>query len=627
MVTFEAYHGRTARQHQQAFDRLSAQGFRMISLSVYGDPDDARYNAVWVQRPGGSFLAFHGVRDADYQARFDQAVATGRAPVLVAATGAGSSAVFAAVFESGIGGPWMARHGLDIAGVEAANAQAVAGGMSLRSLTTYGSAASPRYAAVWHARRPGVRDRLRAHTPAPQYQTVFDAETTIPYARPSIVAVGEGHALAALFTNDVVGRWSARHGLTAPAYQQEFDRHVADGLLPICVDAGGTGAGARFAAIFAERDVPLARQWSAEGRLTTGLAGVEALVEAFMKRHAVRQAQLSVVHRAAVPLERAYTWSEPGTRRTRVRDRMLLASNSKLFVTAAVQWLYDADRLTPTQAAFPLLGFSGPRDARCDQITVQHLVDHRAGFANVPSDPTYDMRQIARDLGLSRAPTPLEVARRVYDTRNLATAPGTNYGYSNIGYLVAAAVVERVSGLSFFDFVRLRLSRPLGIVDVAPCPTDGPASRPANQAMPEDDGLGLTVLRPQNDAWVAAVFGGDGMAKESALGSCGLAASATALARFVGSHAVWGLGGRMPGRRDGSTPGCRSSAVSRTDGLDWALIVNTRVGIGDAEWSRLIDDIGTGLTAWVATRRRAGTPARRARPRAKAGSPARSRAR
>ena len=46
MDPLEAYHGRTAQQHQQAFDRLSRQGYRMIALDVYGDPSNARYNAV-----------------------------------------------------------------------------------------------------------------------------------------------------------------------------------------------------------------------------------------------------------------------------------------------------------------------------------------------------------------------------------------------------------------------------------------------------------------------------------------------------------------------------------------------------------------------------------------------------
>lgn len=611
MEPFEAYHGRTAQQHQEAFDRLSRQGYRMISLNVYGNPSSARYNAVWVQRAGGGYLAFHGVADGDYQSRFDQAVASGFAPVLVSATGAGGGAIFAAVFEQGVPGPWLARHGLTQPDFEATNAGAMMGGMALRSLAVYGTSGDPRYVAVWHPRPNGLITHLRAFVEPAAYQAVFDAETSLPFFRPRFVAVAEDRRLAAVFSNDIVGRWVARHGLTASQYQQEFDRNVADGLCPICVSAGGTGAAARFAAIFAERDIALAREWSATGVRPISLIATEQIVQNFMQARSVRSAQLTVLRNGNVALERAYTWSEPGTRRTRVDDRMLLASCSKIFVTAAVERLYNTwtgrllrRALTPTRRVYPLLGFTGPMDARSDQITIQQLVDHRAGYTNNPTDPTYDMRNIARDLGLARAPTATEVARRVYTSRNLTNNPGAFYDYSNISYLVASLVVERVAGTSFLNYVRRKLLAPLGITAVAGCPTAGPAGWPANQVMPEDDQLHLTTLRPNDNTEVPDVFGGDQMAKESAHGSCGLASSATALALFIRQHAVWGMGGRMAGRRYGSTPGARSAAVSRTDGVDWVLIFNTRMGFGDGAWNGLIDRLDASLDGWTVRRLR-----------------------
>ena len=45
-MPFQAYHGVTAAEHQANFDKWSAQGYRMISLSVYGDPGNALYAAV-----------------------------------------------------------------------------------------------------------------------------------------------------------------------------------------------------------------------------------------------------------------------------------------------------------------------------------------------------------------------------------------------------------------------------------------------------------------------------------------------------------------------------------------------------------------------------------------------------
>jgi hypothetical protein len=68
---FEAYHGVTAAQHQANFNKFSVQGYRMISRSVYGDPSDRRYAAVWVQRSGPAWVAVHSVDAVGYQAFFN----------------------------------------------------------------------------------------------------------------------------------------------------------------------------------------------------------------------------------------------------------------------------------------------------------------------------------------------------------------------------------------------------------------------------------------------------------------------------------------------------------------------------------------------------------------------------
>src|SRR6266478_8064272 len=144
---FQAYHGVTGAQHQTNFNDLSAQGFRMISLSVYGDPGDARYAAVWVKRSGPAWVAVHGVDSAGYQSFFNTQTAQGYVPVLVSATGASGNAKFAAVFEKGIAGAWVARHGLTsgpathVGTFQYQDAAAVAAKMILRSVTIYGTAA------------------------------------------------------------------------------------------------------------------------------------------------------------------------------------------------------------------------------------------------------------------------------------------------------------------------------------------------------------------------------------------------------------------------------------------------------------------------------------------------------
>jgi Polyglycine hydrolase-like, structural repeat len=109
---FEAYHGVTGAEHQTNFDRLLREGYRMISLSMYGDPGNPLYTAVWVQRQGPAWVAVHGVDSAGYQTFFNTWTARDYVPIIISATGPADSAVFAAAFEQGISGGWFACHGL-----------------------------------------------------------------------------------------------------------------------------------------------------------------------------------------------------------------------------------------------------------------------------------------------------------------------------------------------------------------------------------------------------------------------------------------------------------------------------------------------------------------------------------
>lgn len=590
---FQAYHGVTGAQHQTRFNDLSGQGYRMISLSVYGDPGDARYAAVWVQRSGPGWVAVHGVDSAGYQSFFNNWTAKGFVPVLVSATGTSGNAIFAAVFEQGIAGPWLARHGMT-AGPEANagtfqsyNKTARDGKLILRSVAIYGTAGDRRYAAVWHANPRFVKWHPHPADTAASYQTAFNAETQLPgYQlagyRPAYVTLSGDQTYCSVFKDDVVGPWVARHGLTSAAYQAEFDQQNAQGFYPICVQGGGTGGGTRYAAIFAKQDVPLSREWTVTGAAVPALAGFDHAMQTFMQANGVRAAQLAIAKNGVTKLSRAYTWAEPGYRITQPADRFLLASCSKMFLEAAVQALYDAKKLQPGTLVYPLLGFSQPADPRSDTITIQQLLDHMGGYNDDPPaqggsgfDPTYSMRKIALDLNLGHPATKLDVARYMYG-RMLDLDPGTAYHYSNFGYLLAGAVVEKVTGMKYFDYVKTALLQPANISEVQVISTLA-SGRTTHEAIAEDEGLGQSPLDLASQLLVPSVYGGDGEINEVGDPNAGLGASAHALTQFIHLHAVWGNGPRAAGAaRSGSTPGSSTLAVSRGDGIDWACVINTR---------------------------------------------------
>jgi CubicO group peptidase (beta-lactamase class C family) len=92
-----------------------------------------------------------------------------------------------------------------------------------------------------------------------------------------------------------------------------------------------------------------------------------------------------------------------------------------------------------------------PADKRA--ITLRQMLEHRAGLPEYVVDaPGGDFVELSRD----------EALRRIL-SRPLRFAPGTDYGYSDAGYTLAAAVIEEVAGQSFEDFLRERVLKPGGM--------------------------------------------------------------------------------------------------------------------------------------------------------------------
>ena len=209
MPPFVGYHGLTGQEHQQRVDTLAPQGYRPISLSVSGDGGDARYAAVWVQRPGPAWWAVHNLSADAYQAKFNELVGQGYAPVLVSASGPAASATFTALFEQGVTRPWFARHGLrwdpdtNPDTITHENIRAFNEGYIPRCLSVYGTPADRRFAGVW----------IKNDAPTPwswwfadaaTYQRIFDAENQAD-VRPAWVSAAPDAWQLAVFRDDHVG--------------------------------------------------------------------------------------------------------------------------------------------------------------------------------------------------------------------------------------------------------------------------------------------------------------------------------------------------------------------------------------------------------------------------------------
>jgi CubicO group peptidase (beta-lactamase class C family) len=164
---------------------------------------------------------------------------------------------------------------------------------------------------------------------------------------------------------------------------------------------------------------------------------------------------------------------------TRVRGRDLpvaeddpwhLGSCTKAMTAAVYARLVESGRAAwgaPLAELFPDL--AGAAHAGWRAVTIDDVLLHRAGLrANLPVS---EMRRAATDL------RPLRDARTAVVAEALARPPerpGT-FRYSNVGYTVAGAAIERIADATWEDALRAELLDPLGIASAGVGPPAGDA--------------------------------------------------------------------------------------------------------------------------------------------------------
>lgn len=127
-----------------------------------------------------------------------------------------------------------------------------------------------------------------------------------------------------------------------------------------------------------------------------------------------------------------------------------IASITKIFTSALVLKLAERGVLSlddPLERYLP--GFPSG-----DAIKIRQLLDHTAGISDVAREPQpgFSRRDISSDLRQA------EIRKRPLDF-----PPGTKWAYSNSGYILLGAIVERVTGEAWHVALEKQLLQPLGL--------------------------------------------------------------------------------------------------------------------------------------------------------------------
>jgi CubicO group peptidase (beta-lactamase class C family) len=177
---------------------------------------------------------------------------------------------------------------------------------------------------------------------------------------------------------------------------------------------------------------------------------IEPLVRHQLETRDIAGAVVAVVRAGAAPYVQAFGTADVASARPMTSDtRLRLASMSKVFTTVAVMQLVDHGRLDLDRDVNAYLNFSIPAGSDGRPVTLRRILTHQEGFEDTI-------------IGIATAAGPRQ-ALAAYLPRRL---PGRlrhadGIAYSNYAFAVAAAVVERVSGRAFEEYLEQFVFEPL----------------------------------------------------------------------------------------------------------------------------------------------------------------------
>lgn len=173
-----------------------------------------------------------------------------------------------------------------------------------------------------------------------------------------------------------------------------------------------------------------------------------------------------------------------------VSTKFNVASAGKMFTGVAVAQLAERGKLSFDDSIAAHLP-DYPREV-ANRVTVHHLLTHTSGMGSYWKPEFHEANHAGfRNV---RDYFPLFVKDP------LAFKPGEKWGYSNAGFMVLGAIVERVSGRSYFDYVKQHVFGRAGMSDTDYYEAD---------KVTENLALGYTKQNrylPESKDWTSNIF-------------------------------------------------------------------------------------------------------------------------
>lgn len=140
----------------------------------------------------------------------------------------------------------------------------------------------------------------------------------------------------------------------------------------------------------------------------------------------------------------------------RTDTKFNLGSMNKMFTAVTIAQLAQQGKLSFTDPVGKFLPDYPNRDV-AQKVTIHHLLTHTSGLKDYFNEK---FMETSRDK--FRA---VHDFLPLFEKEPLTFEPGSRWDYSNAGFMLLGAIIEKVTGQSYFDYVREHLYRPAGMTN------------------------------------------------------------------------------------------------------------------------------------------------------------------
>ena len=209
------------------------------------------------------------------------------------------------------------------------------------------------------------------------------------------------------------------------------------------------------------------------GTTVPELVQLDSSIISFMKKWNIKEGTAALVKNERLVYARAFG-NDSLNQQTQPSDLFRIASLSKPITAIAIMKLVEEGKIKLEDQVFGTNGLLNDMqylkiiDERILDITVRDLLQHTAGWDrdNSPdNDPMFNTEHIA-EIMHSKMPVDNITIIRYMLQKKLDFTPGSDYAYSNLGYAILGRIIEKESGVSYEQFVKVNVLYPLEIFDM-----------------------------------------------------------------------------------------------------------------------------------------------------------------